>query len=142
MVKFQYPDAALLYCIPVRGCDLRYLVPAYVFFDRTSVPSYETIAGFLSRASIAGIIFPPTTGADRYRVRPDWYARIHDRDVKFTASEYAAADFSEELEDAEYPEVGSDFSLDEQEYREAADCAQERLDRLFEKRNKPWWQFW
>jgi hypothetical protein len=133
MVKFEYLDAALLYLIPLDGCDLNYLVPTYVFFDRTSIPSYETVAGFLSRSAIAAIIFPPTTGADKYRVSAEWYARIHNRDGKFGASELAMVDFFDELQDGNYPEVGLDFVLEEQEYREAANCAQERLDRLFGK---------
>lgn len=58
-VRFQYPDAAILYCIPRFGTNLANLISCYTFFDRAAIPTYEAVSGCLSRATRVGMMRPP-----------------------------------------------------------------------------------
>jgi hypothetical protein len=128
-VRFQDADAAILYCIPERGCDLNFLVRRYTCFERTAVPSYETVAGCLGRAVRAGAMPVPAGG--HYRLTTEWYSHVHRRDEEFYASEYAMVAFMEELEAQEWPPVGAEFVLPEAEFQQAADHTRQHLDTLF-----------
>ncbi|MCE9567135.1 MAG: hypothetical protein K8U57_34465 [Planctomycetes bacterium] len=128
-VRFQYTDAAILFCIPEPGCDLEYLVQRYTCFERIAVPTYETVAGCLSRAVRAGAMPFPADG--HYRLVPEWYSRVHERDGEFAASELAMIEFSEMLEAQVWPEVGTaEFTLDQAEFRRAADSTKAYIDSL------------
>jgi hypothetical protein len=129
-VSFQYTDAAIMYCILERGCDLNDLVRSYTCFERVAVPSYEVVAGCLGRAVRAGAMPFPVGGL--YCLTPEWYARVHSWDDKVSASEYAMVEFSEELERREWPEVGAaEFVLPVVEYERAAKYTQQYIDDLF-----------
>lgn len=131
-VKFQYTDAAILFCVPEPGCDLNYLVHRYTYFERIAVPTYETIAGCLDRAVRAGAITFPTEG--KYRLSSEWFDRVHQHDDEFAASEHAMLEFSERLEAQEWPTIATEFVLPMAEFQRAADYTRQSLDRLFGSR--------
>jgi hypothetical protein len=129
-LSFQYADASILFCIPEQGCDLNYLVERYTCFERIAVPTYEIMAGCLRRAVGAGVLMFPAGGL--YRLTPEWYARVHRSDGKFSASDYAMIEFADELQSQEWAEVGvAEFELSMLAYQSAATHTQQYLDRLF-----------
>jgi hypothetical protein len=128
-VRFQFADAAVLFCVPAAGCDLNHLVERYICFERIAIPSYQEVAGFLSRAVHAGAIL--VSADNLYRLTPEWYARVHQRDHEITQPELAVIEFAEELEADEWSAVGAEFVLPPDEYERAAKHARQYLDRLF-----------
>lgn len=128
-VKFQYTDAAILFCIPERGCDLSYLVERYTCFERTAIPSYDMVAGCLGRAAQTGALQLPIDCS--YRLTSEWFSRVHRYDQEFSATELAMIEFADELQMQEWPAIGEEFVLSESEFERAAKHTRQFLDRLF-----------
>lgn len=127
-VRFQYADAAILFCVPEAGCDLNFLVQRYTFFERIAVPDYQVVSGCLSRAVRAGAVPVPTAG--QYSLTPEWYVYIHQRDGEITPSELAMIEFADELEAHEWPIIGPEFVLPTDEFERAAEHTRRYLDAL------------
>jgi hypothetical protein len=128
-VSLTYNDFAILFCIPKAGCKLDYLVERYTCFERIAVPSYNVVAGCVGRAVRAGAMPVPVGG--KYRLTPEWFARIHGRDAEFAASELAMVECADEMQGREWPAVGPEFVLPEAEFEQAAEHTRRFLDELF-----------
>ncbi|HEY1379832.1 MAG TPA: hypothetical protein VGF55_23720 [Gemmataceae bacterium] len=134
-IRFREDDPIILGCIPDQGCDLACILSIYTFVNRAAVPTYEEIGGCLSRAVRAGMMPPPAGGW--YRLAPGWRARLHERDDRYSATEYGLFEVAEEFASQEWPELaGLAYTLDLAEYERAADAVGREHDRVFGSRAK------
>lgn len=77
-VTFSVDDIELLYSIPEPGGDLRAVVRAFIFLNRSATPAFSTIRDCFTKALQAGILLE---NEGHYRVAPIWYKRIHVNDA-------------------------------------------------------------
>src|SRR5688572_9031696 len=77
-IRFTRLDAAILYSTAQPGLPLDQLIWYYTFVNRDAPPSFEELAGCLSRATRAGVL--TVTGDDRFVVTDEWYQRIRQFD--------------------------------------------------------------
>jgi hypothetical protein len=129
-VRFESNDAWVLWCVLPQGCDLEDLIRAYTFVARTAIPSYDNLAGCLSRAVRAGLMRVPENG--RYRLTQDWHVRLHRLDEAYGAAEHGLIEFEDEFLAREWPAVdGVNFVLPPAEYQQAADGVRQYHAKVF-----------
>jgi len=132
-VRFEPNDAWVLWCVLPHGWDLEDLIRAYTFLNRTAIPSYDELAGCLSRAVRAGLMPVPENG--RYRVTADWYERLHRLDDVAPAPELGLLEFEEGFLGREWPVVsGAAFVLPAAEYQQAAERVRQYHAGVFGRR--------
>src|SRR5689334_7172231 len=118
MVRFTEFDACLLWCVPDPGCDLAYLIRAYIFLNRDAAPSYAELAGCLGRAVLAGVMPLPIAG--HYQLTPEWHQRVHQYDEQYTVPEYGMVESAEVLPSCEWPVMTrTNFVLNRNQYEAA-----------------------
>jgi hypothetical protein len=129
VLRFGEGDAWLLWPIPRSGCDLEYLIRAYVFVARVAIPPFDKVKECLSRAVRAGILLPPTGG--RFELAPAWWERFTQIVDKHSPSECGITELDEFLGSGEWPQVAPDFALGEDEYRAAAGRVEQHHQSVF-----------
>jgi hypothetical protein len=112
--------------IPSPGADLRTVLKAYWFVERSNCPTYEDFASCLLKAFKVGAIYICDS---KLHVTTDWFPRIHRYDEPSKAGEYALIDLTENVTGVEFPAV-SDSVLE-------LGFAKEEYETIAEQVNNP-----
>lgn len=114
-VRFTDTDAAILYTIPYPPVDIGDIVGTYTFINRCAPPSYDELAGCLSRAFNAGILHSVD---GKIAVMDEWYKIIHAADETTDNEIESMIEFEDWLIAREFPAIsGFGFCLDQGEYQ-------------------------
>ena len=73
-IRFKTIDAEFLYSFPKTANDLRTIVWAYTFINRTGPPTYEELTSCLTNGLRVGII---RQEGEKFIIDDNWYDRIH-----------------------------------------------------------------
>ncbi len=74
---FSVDDVELLFSIPEPGGELTTIIRAFVFLNRSAVPSFSTVQDCFTKALQSGIL---VENDGQYRIATEWYQRIHAND--------------------------------------------------------------
>jgi hypothetical protein len=133
-IRFGEGDAWLLWPVPSGGGDLESLVHSYVFIARDAIPPFGKVRECLSRAVRAGILLPPI--GNYFELKREWAERFNQIVEKHSTTEDGIMELDEYLSSCEWPEVGPDFQLDENEYCFVAERVEKHFADVFGRRDR------